>query len=141
MMDLLQRVEQLAALRFAISKDGQAVCVTTPYLDRHNDYIEVYVFGNVGGEQNFLITDDGEISRDARDHLITQVALRDCSNSRVHLNKNGDMQMFSDIQSLGRDIHLFGFALRIVSTLIGQADSKRFAEELLIMKENGWTSN
>ena len=32
------------------------VVVTTPFLDRHNDYIQVYVTGSASG---YTITDDG----------------------------------------------------------------------------------
>ncbi len=35
---------------------GQWVEITTPYLDRHNDYVQIYAKGANG---DFLLTDDG----------------------------------------------------------------------------------
>ena len=38
--------------------------ITTPYLDRHNDYIQIYAKRNDGG---YLLTDDGHIIEDLED--------------------------------------------------------------------------
>src|SRR5690242_18383797 len=42
---------------------NDSVEVTTPYLDRHNDYLQFYVKQNGGG---FILTDDGYIIEDLR---------------------------------------------------------------------------
>jgi hypothetical protein len=42
---------------------GNWVEITTPYLDRHNDYLQVYIRKNDGG---FLLTDDGYVIDDLR---------------------------------------------------------------------------
>ena len=41
----------------------QWVEITTPYLDRHNDYVQIYVKKTNGG---FLLTDDGYIIDDLK---------------------------------------------------------------------------
>ena len=38
--------------------------ITTPYLDRHNDYLQIYVKKKTDGE--FLLTDDGYILEDLK---------------------------------------------------------------------------
>ena len=38
--------------------------ITTPYLDRHNDYIQIYVVSNDGGGDGFVLSDDGYILDD-----------------------------------------------------------------------------
>lgn len=42
---------------------GNWVEITTPYLDRHNDYLQIYVRKNNGG---FVLTDDGYIIEDLK---------------------------------------------------------------------------
>lgn len=42
---------------------GQWIAITTPYLDRHNDYLQIYVKKTNGG---FLLTDDGYIIDDLK---------------------------------------------------------------------------
>ena len=42
---------------------NQWVEITTPYLDRHNDYLQIYVKKTNGG---FLLTDDGYIIDDLK---------------------------------------------------------------------------
>lgn len=37
--------------------------ITTPYLDRHNDFLQIYVKRDQGG---FIITDDGYIINDLK---------------------------------------------------------------------------
>ena len=43
--------------------NDQYVEITTPYLDRHNDYTQIYVRRENGG---FLLTDGGETIQDLR---------------------------------------------------------------------------
>ena len=43
--------------------NDQYVEITTPYLDRHNDYTQIYVRKNDGG---FVLTDGGDTIQDLR---------------------------------------------------------------------------
>ena len=47
--------------RTALRTVGNAVEITTPFLDRHNDYIQIYVRKSDDG---YLLTDDGETIED-----------------------------------------------------------------------------
>ena len=47
--------------RTVLKEVGDCVEITTPYLDRHNDYIQIYAKRVEGG---FLLTDDGYIIED-----------------------------------------------------------------------------
>ena len=62
-IDVIQDIQQLLDTYHAWLRDktvlreiGQWVEITTPYLDRHNDYVQIYARGANGG---FLLTDDG----------------------------------------------------------------------------------
>ena len=46
-----------------LNQIDQWVEITTPYLDRHNDYLQIYVKKTKGG---FLLTDDGYIMDDLK---------------------------------------------------------------------------
>ena len=45
----------------ALCRVGDRVEITTPYLDRHNDYLQIYVRRENGG---FVITDEGDVIDD-----------------------------------------------------------------------------
>jgi len=47
--------------RTALREIGNAIEITTPFLDRHNDYIQIYVRKSGDG---YVITDDGETIQD-----------------------------------------------------------------------------
>ena len=60
---MIQDIQNLLTTYYAWLKDktelhqlDQWVEITTPYLDRHNDYVQIYVKKTNGG---FLLTDDG----------------------------------------------------------------------------------
>lgn len=62
--DISKLMEQYQAWlkdRTALRAVGNAVEITTPFLDRHNDYIQVYVRKS---EDGYVITDDGETIED-----------------------------------------------------------------------------
>jgi len=66
MIDEIQRLldEYLAWLRDKTTLrqvTGDWVEITTPYLDRHNDYLQIYAKKNDGG---FVLTDDGYVIED-----------------------------------------------------------------------------
>ncbi len=46
-----------------LNQIDQWIEITTPYLDRHNDYVQIYVKKTNGG---FLLTDDGYIIDDLK---------------------------------------------------------------------------
>ncbi len=46
-----------------LNQIDQWIVITTPYLDRHNDYLQIYVKKTNGG---FLLTDDGYIIDDLK---------------------------------------------------------------------------
>jgi hypothetical protein len=43
-------------------KDGQTCEITTPFLDRHNDHLQIYIVKQPNG--NLLLTDDGYVMQD-----------------------------------------------------------------------------
>ena len=45
----------------ALRQVGQWIEITTPYLDRHNDYIQIYAKRSNGG---IILTDDGHTIED-----------------------------------------------------------------------------
>src|SRR5712691_8844879 len=67
---MIEEVQRLMDQYLAWLKDkttlrqiNDFVEVTTPYLDRHNDYLQFYVRRNKGG---FVLTDDGYVIEDMR---------------------------------------------------------------------------
>src|SRR4051794_19000130 len=62
--DLLDRYTQWLRDKSALRAIGtEYVEITTPYLDRHNDYTQIYVRRDNGG---YVLTDDGETIEDLR---------------------------------------------------------------------------
>lgn len=43
-------------------KDGKYCAITTPFMDRHNDHIDIYITKSADG--NYLLTDDGDTISD-----------------------------------------------------------------------------
>lgn len=62
--DLLDRYAQWVRDKSLLREvDDQYVEITTPYLDRHNDYAQIYVRRDNGA---FLLTDGGDTIQDLR---------------------------------------------------------------------------
>lgn len=60
--DLLEKYNDWLKSKTALRQlDKDWVEITTPYLDRHNDYMQIYVKKN---EKDFVLTDDGYIIRE-----------------------------------------------------------------------------
>jgi hypothetical protein len=59
--DLIEKYLNWLKDKTVLREIGDYVEITTPYLDRHNDYIQIYVKREDG---TFLITDDGYIIND-----------------------------------------------------------------------------
>ncbi len=61
----------------ALRQIGDWVEITTPYLDRHNDYLQIYARSENGG---YLLTDDGYTVEDLVDCTPRPGQIgRDCS--------------------------------------------------------------
>lgn len=59
--ELIDRYISWLKDKTAIRQVGDYVEITTPYLDRHNDYLQIYVKKEI---DSFLLTDDGYILND-----------------------------------------------------------------------------
>ena len=57
--ELLERYSTWLRNRTHLREIGDHIEITTPYLDRHNDYLQIYAKRANGG---FLLTDDGYVS-------------------------------------------------------------------------------
>ena len=52
-------------LKTTVAPAGEGVCeITTPFLDRHNDHLQIYV--RALGDDRYALTDDGYVVRDLR---------------------------------------------------------------------------
>lgn len=58
--DYFRWLQDKTAIETVVGNE-QWVCITTPHLDRHNDYLQIYVSRENGG---FLLTDDAYILND-----------------------------------------------------------------------------
>src|SRR5512137_2034233 len=73
---MIEDIQRLLDAYYAWLKDKTAlrqiddwVEITTPYLDRHNDYLQMYVTKKKDGERkdgDYILTDDGYIIEDLR---------------------------------------------------------------------------
>jgi hypothetical protein len=61
--ELLDRYWAWLKDRTSLRQVGNWVEITTPYLDRHNDYLQIYARRDDGG---FVLTDDGYVIEDLR---------------------------------------------------------------------------
>jgi hypothetical protein len=61
--DLLDRYWVWLKDRTSLRQVGDWVEITTPYLDRHNDYLQIYACRDNG---SFILTDDGHVIEDLR---------------------------------------------------------------------------
>lgn len=59
--NLMEKYQAWLKDRTALRAIGNAVEITTPFLDRHNDYIQIYVRKSDDG---YVLTDDGETIED-----------------------------------------------------------------------------
>ena len=63
MQTLLERYRNWLRDRTILREIGEWVEITTPYLDRHNDYLQIYAMRE---DEGFVLTDDGYILEDLK---------------------------------------------------------------------------
>lgn len=61
--DLIERYTEWLRDRTSLREVGEWIQITTPYMDRHNDYVQLYAKRSEGG---FTLTDDGYTLQDLR---------------------------------------------------------------------------
>lgn len=88
--------------RTAIRQLREWTEITTPYLDRHNDYLQIYAKKTNGG---FILTDDGETLLDLEqsgcgiDSVKRQAVLRSILNGFGVEEKGGDLQVHAALDN------------------------------------------
>lgn len=112
---MIQDIQNLLNAYYAWLKDKSAmrqidqwVEITTPYLDRHNDYVQIYVKKINGG---FLLTDDGYIIGDLKqsgcklDSHKRQELLKMTLNGFGVQKEGNDLQVHASVESFASRKH------------------------------------
>ncbi len=113
----------------AIRQMGEYVEITTPYLDRHNDYLQIYARKE---DDSFLLTDDGYILNDL-----------EMSGCRIDTPKRQQLLKLTlngfGVQNKGREIQVLAnsdnFALKkhnLVQAMLAINDMFYLAEPLVL---------
>jgi hypothetical protein len=106
---LLNEYQSWLSKKTSLREIDEWVEITTPYLDRHNDYLQIYVKRFNGG---FLLSDDGyiindlaqsgcELNTEKKQKLLTITT----NGFGVKLTKNGELQIVTDESGFSLDKH------------------------------------
>ncbi len=80
--ELIKSYAEWIKKEISVAKYGEYYELTTPYLDRFNDYLQIYVKQDLNG--NIELTDDGYII----DNLLSSgISLKNGTNRKEHLDK------------------------------------------------------
>lgn len=91
-----------------LNQIDQWIEITTPYLDRHNDYLQIYVKKTNGG---FLLTDDGYIIDDLKqsgcklDNQKNQELLKMALNGFGVKKEDNELQVHASAENFASSKH------------------------------------